>query len=162
MVARIVLHTLARESMRSDVAQVDSNSVDLTDVTARVGVLENRQALLGYLIGANFNSTADQAIAGLPARYRLTEILVTNASVSLTTAAGGVYSGAGKTGTVVVAAAHVYTALTGAAKFLELTLEAIAGTDVFTVTTLYLSLTTPQGAAAIADVYLFGQVLPTS
>lgn len=115
---------------------------------------------LGRLKGANFNATTDQAIPINSSRYVVRKIVVNNASISLTTAAGGVYTAASKGGTALVAAGQVYSALTAATKFVDLTLEAVAGTDVVTATTLYLSLTTAQGAAATADIYVYGDALP--
>jgi hypothetical protein len=116
--------------------------------------------MLGVLRGANFNSTGDQPIAiNLPSgtsKYALSKFIVTNVSTSLTLAAGGFYTAAAKGGTAVVAAAQVYSALTGAAKVLNPT---IAVTDTRTETTLYLSLTTAQGGAATADIYIIGDVL---
>lgn len=118
-----------------------------------------RYGLLGSLIAADFNSTADQAItiASGVTKYIIRRIVVTNASISLTTAAGGVYGNAAKSAPIIVAAAQVYTALTAAAKFIDLTLEAVVGTDILTQATIYLSLTTGQGVAATANVYVFGE-----
>ena len=81
--------------------------------------------LLGKLIGANMNSTADQQITMFsnPSKFILRRIVVTNASVSLTTAAGGVYTAASKGGTAVVAAAQAYSSLTASTLFLDLTLS---------------------------------------
>ena len=115
--------------------------------------------LVGKLAGANMNSTADQAI---PIRfdgskYVPLRIYVTNASTSLTLAAGGIYTATSKGGTAIVAAGQVYSALTSSSKTLQTT---IAVTDTRTESTLYLSLTTAQGSAATADVYVFADVLP--
>lgn len=120
--------------------------------------------LLGSLIAANFNSTADQIITIFdnPAKYIVRRIIVTNASTSLTTAAGGVYTAASKGGTAIVAAAQAYTSLTASTLFLDLTLSATgnASTTVkSSIPNLYLSLTTAQGAAATADVYVYGDIL---
>lgn len=121
------------------------------------GQLKN--VLLGKLTGANFNVTTDQAITiNNTTRYIIRSIVVTNASISLDTALGGIYAAASKT-TALVAAGQAYSALTAAAKYLDLTLEAIVSTDTRTQTTLYLSLSTPQGAAATADVYVFGDII---
>lgn len=120
-----------------------------------------RYGLLGSLSAANFNSTADQAITiqtGVT-RYIIRRIIVDNASISLTTAAGGFYTNAAKAGTIIVAAAQVYSALTASTKFKDLTLEAVIGTDVLTATTIYLSLTTGQGAAATASCWIWGENL---
>lgn len=120
--------------------------------------------LLGKLIGANMNSTADQQITMLdnPSKFILRRIVVTNASVSLTTAAGGVYTAASKGGTAVVAAAQAYSSLTTSALFLDLTLSTTSSASTTvksSIPNLYLSLTTGQGAAATADVYVYGDIL---
>jgi len=123
--------------------------------------------MLGRLLSANMNTTDDQAILWVGPtpnttlfRYRVDSILVCNASTSLTTAAGGVYTGAGKAGVIVVAAAQAYSALTGATLGLDLTIAA-AGRALLTAP-LILSLTTAQGGAATADVYVFGRYIPTA
>lgn len=120
--------------------------------------------LLGSKIAADFNSTSDQIITifSNPSKYIVRRIVVTNASTSLTTAAGGVYTAASKGGTAIVAASQVYTSLTASTLFLDLTLSATgnASTTVkSSIPNLYLSLTTAQGAAATADVYVYGDIL---
>jgi len=116
--------------------------------------------LLGKLIGANMNTTSDQAIPLIdnPTKIRIRYIVVTNASVSLTTAAGGIYPAVSKGGTAIVASGQAYSSLTAAATTLDLTLNA-ATTSLSNQGAIYLSLTTAQGAAATADVYVFGDVL---
>lgn len=127
----------------------------LTSVSPRV---------LAYALSMNFNTTADQAIA-IPAAiqaFALTGIIVTNASISLTTAAGGFYPQVIKGGSSIVAAAQVYSALTTANALLNATLAAGAATtrwstlNLINAYSIYLSLTTAQGAAAVADVYILG------
>lgn len=124
------------------------------------GVPLSTSRLLGSLKSANMNSTADQPIIINCANYIIDKIIVTNPSTSLTLAAGGVYTAPAKSGTVVVAAAQLYSALTAAAKWLALTLAAIVGTDRRTEQTLYFALTTAQGGAATADIYIFGTIIP--
>ena len=120
--------------------------------------------LLGKLIGANMDSTADQRIVMLsnPSKFILRRIVVTNASISLTTAAGGVYTATSKGGTAVVASSQAYSSLSASTLFLDLTLNTSgsASTTVkSSIPNLYLSLTTAQGAAATADVYVYGDIL---
>jgi len=120
--------------------------------------------LLGSLIAANFNSTADQQITIFdnPSKYILRRIVVANASTSLTTAAGGIYTAASKGGTAVVAASQAYTTLTGSTLFLDLTLNTTSSANITVksaIPNLYFSLTTAQGAAATADIYVFGDIL---
>lgn len=110
--------------------------------------------LLGAKIGANMNTTSDQTIAMDCSKYIVDKIIVTNASTSLTLAAGGLYTAASKGGTAVVGAGQVYTGLTAASKFSALTLAVT--TDTLTAAQLFLSLTTAQGGAASADIYIYG------
>lgn len=120
----------------------------------------NGQRCLGKLLSVNLNSTADQAIVLSGAtKYVVRRVLVTNASADLgaSLVAGGVYTAASKGGSAIVAAAQVYTALTAASKFLDLTVAIT--TDSFTATTLYISLSVAHGSAATADIYIFGDVL---
>lgn len=115
--------------------------------------------MLGRFLTANMNTTADQAITLSSARCIVTEILVDNASISLTLAAGGLYTAVSKGGNAVVAATQLYSALTATTKLVRLTVAAIGLTDVVVSGTLYLSLTTAQGSAATADVRVYGYPL---
>lgn len=115
-----------------------------------------RYGLIGKIIGANMNSTADQTFTintGI-AKYSPDVIQATNASTSMTTVAGGIYSAASKAGTPIVAATQTYTALTGSTKVLALT---VALTDIQTGA-LILSLTTGHGSAGTADFYIWGYI----
>jgi len=119
---------------------------------------------LGCLIGADMNVTTDNIIPlALPigASFRVSKITVKNASTSLTTAAGGVYTAASKGGTALVASTQVYSTLTAAARALDLTLVATPGVTVWeqeSVASLFLNLTTAQGAPATADVFVYGDI----
>jgi len=110
---------------------------------------------------ANFNSTADQAcvIPSSVTAWVPTSIIVTNCSGTFTLAAGGVYPTTSKGGTALVAAAQVYTALTGSSVVLALTMAANIATTRQSVNTIYLSLTTGTGSAAACDFYLMGNDL---
>jgi hypothetical protein len=119
--------------------------------------------MIGRLVGANMNATTDQPFLWLAApatSYRVTKITCTNASTSLTTAAGGVYTQASKAGTPMVAATQVYTALTGSTLAVDLTLAATPAATFYSSSANppILSLTTAQGAAATADCYVYGQL----
>lgn len=127
------------------------------------GGLSASQRVLTSFIGANFNDTGDQPLLLPPAitAFMLTGIIITNASISFTTAIGGFYPAAFKAGTALVAAGQVYSSLTTSAKLLSATLAAAVATTRYSVANLpdwkiYLSLTTAQGAAATADCYVLG------
>ncbi len=124
------------------------------------------QRVLASLLNANFNDTGDQPIL-LPATlqaFQLTGIIVTNASVSLTTAAGGFYPRASKAGTALVANTQVYSALTTALLLMNLTLTSYAQTNRFSRAqlpdwTIYFALTAAQGVNCTADIYIVGNEL---
>lgn len=113
----------------------------------------------GELLGANMNTTADQPIQiTVPsALYDIDAIEVSSASTSLTTAVGGVYPAASKGGTAIVANSQAYSTLTAAApnaagSTMLLTLAGGVATTAYNLGTIYFSLTTPQGAAATANI----------
>jgi hypothetical protein len=117
------------------------------------------QCVVGQIIGANMNVTTDQQFAWTQGgKFVITGMIATNPSISLTTAAGGAYNAASKSG-VIVAAASVYSGLTVATSSQQ---YAVAATNVWTYTAAampYFALTTAQGAAATADIYLIGYVI---
>lgn len=133
----------------------------LTGPTPNIGM-----GVCGVLKGANMNSTADQAIAiNLPnggANYLLNSIRVVNPSTSLTTVQGGMYTGAGKTGFNIVAATQYYSGLTTNAPNTANNQIGLTITNFVehNANPVYLSLTTPQGAAATADIYIYCWPLP--
>lgn len=109
--------------------------------------------LLASAQGVNLNSVAD-TIAPIvnSASYSVQEVIVANASVNLTTAQLAVYSGPGATGVAVKTA----YALTGNSASDKVVVTAASDTDSLTGDNLYIRCTTAQGAAATADVYLYG------
>ena len=123
------------------------------------------QERIGFLSAANFNTTSDQQInigtkggSNAP-RVSIRRITVQNCTASLTLAVGGFYTGAGKSGTTLVANTQVYSALTGSGKFLDVALASIVLTDVISTNTIFFALTTAQGSAVTCDIAVFGDVL---
>lgn len=120
--------------------------------------------LLFKKISANMNVTTDQTLDYLGGelrglRYFIDRILVTNASLDLTTAAGGVYNAISKpAGGIIVAAAQAYSTLTTSTVGLDLTLTALGKAIVEGAAPVF-SLTTAQGAAATADILAFGRIM---
>jgi len=145
-----------------DPLPIANGGTGATSATIATQQLGTTYRLLGVLKAADFNVTTDQPIAGFPAKWIPRRITAQNASVDMTTAAGGIYTAAGKTGTVIVAAAQVYTALSTAAKWKDLTIDNTGGgptTDVQTATSVFFALTTGQGAPATGDIYIWGEDL---
>ena len=131
------------------------DDADAAAARATLGVL-GKTGLLGSVTGVNLNVGAtDTPITMVSANYIVTSVIVTNASINLTTATAGVFNAAAGVGAL--AADQVLTALTASTKFLDATLGGVALTDLQTAATLYARCGTPQGAAATADFYVFGR-----
>ena len=115
------------------------------------------ECVLFTALGKDMNSVADTPLVPkfVFTTYLITRIRVANASISLTTAAGGIYPSAAKAGTPLVAAGQAYAALTGPTLGLDLTLTAAALSGLSDLT-LFWALTTAQGAAATADLRVIG------
>lgn len=117
-----------------------------------------------YLLGGakliNLAITTDQPITMCCNRYVIRRIVVTDATATPILAAGGLYDTASKGGNALVGTGQVYTSLTGATKFLDLTLTGLVGTDIVTATTIYFSLTTANAGACTVTVMIYGDALP--
>jgi len=113
----------------------------------------------GKLIGADFNSTADQAIpiVSPTTRYAIFRHYVINPSTSLTVAKGSLYIDPAKGGPIINATTTAFTTAQTAALDAANNAAGIAVSNnvVTDNSTIYLSLTTPQGAPATADVYVY-------
>lgn len=129
-----------------------------------------RVRLLGRLIGADFNSTADQPIAiAQPGTgpYIIARIVIANTSAAITaTAKGAFYSSASKTGPLFGGGATTAYAALNAAGLAGIVGSAVGSPSLGTSntlapyltssTTIYLSLTAGNGSAVTADIYVFG------
>jgi hypothetical protein len=126
-----------------------------TTVTNHPINLASNQALrlIASAQSVNLNAVADTIAPILVAgSVSVQSIIVANASTSLTTAQIAVYTGAGATGTA-VKSAYAVSGNTSAAKVV---VTAATSTDAVTSTPLYVRCTTAQGAAATADVFIYG------
>ena len=109
--------------------------------------------LIASAQGVNLNLVADTLAPILVSgRVSVQSIIVTNASISLDTAQLAVYTGAGATGTTVKSA----YALSGNTTSAKVVVTAATSTDAVTSINLYVRNTTVQGAAATADVLIYG------
>jgi hypothetical protein len=124
-------------------------------VTNHPSNLATNQALrlIASAQGVNLNAVADTIAPILVAgNVSVQSIIVANASVSLTTAQLAVYPGPGATGTAVKSA----YALSGNNSTTAVVVTAATVTDSVKGTPLYIRCTTAQGAAATADVFIYG------
>ncbi len=110
--------------------------------------------LLASAQGVNLNAVGDTVAAMVndSGSVSVQSIIVTNASVDLTTAQLAVYTGPGATGTAIKTA----YALTGNSTSAKVVVTAATSTDAIDVDKLYVRCTTVQGAAATADVFIYG------
>lgn len=109
--------------------------------------------LLASFQGVNVNATGDTVLPVINTdRYSVSNVVFTNASVSLTTALAGVFTApsAGGTGIVANAALSAMTASTVVSQ------RTVASTAAQTGQNLYVNVGTAQGAAATMDVFVYG------
>lgn len=133
-----------------------SNPGPASVATIHPSNLATNQALrlIAYYPSVNLNAVEDSIapILDTAGNVSAKSVIVANASASLTTAQLAVYTGAGATGTA-VKSAYALSGNTSSAKVVE---TAVTSTDLITGNKLYIRCTTPQGAAATADVYVYG------
>jgi hypothetical protein len=139
-------------------------STPLLPASGGIGVA-SPAAYIGASGTFDMNVTTDQAVTiALPSgytRYRFLSLTFYEPSISLTTAVGGMYTSASKAGVQVIPAAQAYSSLTttgpdAAASMLTLAMNTIFFSD----TSLFFSLSTPQGAAATVKYAFWVQPLP--
>lgn len=126
-----------------------------------------RDAPLFILRSADMTLTTDQTFkpCGAFTSYLIDNIVAKRVSGVFTTAcAGGIYTAAGKTGDVLVRATTSYLYLNGANTMVLPTLNTVnadaAGRPTFVYSaTPILALTTGNGAALVADFFIWGKVL---
>jgi hypothetical protein len=117
-------------------------------------VLSNQAVrLLAVATGVNVNATGDVAVLNIAnsSNWSVANVVFTNASISLTTAAAGVFTAPGASGAIVSNAA--LSAMTGPTIVSQRT---VASTAINTGQYLYINVGTAQGAAATMDVYIYG------
>jgi hypothetical protein len=132
-----------------------ANPGPATTVTNHPSNLASNQAirLLASYQGVNVNATGDTVLPVINTNsYGVSNVIFTNASVSLTTAAAGVFTAPSAGGTGIVANAAL-SALTGSTVVSQRT---VASTALQTGGNLYVNVGTAQGAAATMDVYVYG------
>jgi hypothetical protein len=126
-----------------------------TTVSNHPSNLATNQALrlIASAQGVNLNAVADTIAPILVAgNVSVQSIIVANASISLTTAQLAVYTGAAATGTAVKSA----YALSGNNSTTAVVVTAATSTNSIAGSPLYIRCTTAQGAAATADVFIYG------
>jgi hypothetical protein len=132
-----------------------ANPGPATTVSNHPSNVSSNQAirLLASFQGVNVNATGDTVLPIVNTNsYSVSNVIFTNASVSLTTAAAGVFTAPSAGGTGIVANAAL-SALTGSTVVSQRT---VASTALQTGQNLYVNVGTAQGAAATMDVYVYG------
>lgn len=115
-------------------------------------------------LAADMTSVVDQQFTqtspGLNNGYMMTNVIARWKSGAYSISClGGIYTGAGKTGDILVSATQSWAPLTGIGTGVLATLAALAGQKIETATP-YLSLTTGNTGALSADFFIYGIVLP--
>ena len=131
-----------------------ANPGPATTVSNHPSNVSTNQALrlLAYYQGVNVNATGDTVLPIINSTsYSVSNVIFTNASVSLTTALAGVFTAPSASGAIVSNAA--LSGLTGPTVVSQRT---VASTAAQTGQNLYVNVGTAQGAAATMDVYVYG------
>ena len=133
-----------------------SNPGPASTTTTHPSGLATNQALrlIASAQGVNLNAVADTVanIVNASGSVSVASIIVANASISLTTAELAVYTGPAASGTAIKTA----YALSGNTSSAKVVVTAATSTDLVTGGKLYLRCTTAQGAAATADIFVYG------
>ena len=132
-----------------------ANPGPATTVSNHPSNVSTNQALrlLAYYQGVNVNATGDTVLPIINSTsYSVSNVIMTNASISLTTALAGVFTAPSAGGTAIVSNAAL-SALTGPTVVSQRT---VASTAAQTGQNLYVNVGTAQGAAATMDVYVYG------
>jgi hypothetical protein len=109
--------------------------------------------LLAYYKQVNLGATGDTVLPIFnTSQYSVSNVILTNASTSISTAAAGVFPAPSATGTAIVANATL-TVATGA-----VVQETVASTALQTTQNLYFNVATAQ--AGYVDVYVYGYDFP--
>lgn len=126
-----------------------------TTVTNHPQNLTTNQAirLLASAQSVNLNATGDTVMPVInTSRYSVSNVVFTNASISLTTAAAGVFPSAAAGGTAIVS----NVALSGQTSAAVVTAATVNSTVAQTGQNIYFNVGTAQGAAATMDVFVYG------
>ncbi len=128
-----------------------------TEMRVTLGYVMPRKGLLGSIMNANMNLAGDVAVPITASRYRVTAMVVENGitGISLTTATAGLFSAAAGVGTIV--ADQALAAITAVNMFKECAVSSTGLTTIFTGANLYFRIGTPQGVAAISNIWIFGE-----
>ena len=132
-----------------------SNPGPASTTTIHPQNLASNQAirLLASYQSVNVNLAGDTVLPiGNTTNYSVSNVIFTNASTSLTTAAAGVFTAPNAGGTAIVANAAL-SAMTGSTVVSQRT---VASTATQSGQNLYVNVGTAQGAAATMDVFVYG------
>lgn len=120
-----------------------------------LGKVLPRYGLLGSAAAVDMNlPNNDNSIAITATTYRIDKVVVVGLG-NLLAATSGVFTAAGGGGTT-LALDQALAAVTASGKFLDMTKEAVVGTDVQTASPLRFRTGTAAGAAVTANVFIFG------
>lgn len=127
-------------------------AITITSHPQQVGTNQSLRLLASYQ-SVNCNVVADTVLPLINASsYSISNVIFTNASTSLTTAAAGLFTAPSAGGTGIVANAAL-SALSAASVVSQRT---VASTAAQAGQNLYFNVATAQGAAATCDVFVYG------
>lgn len=115
--------------------------------------------VLGRYLGVNLNSANTDFLVPLTdsyTNYVVRRVMITNSSIATpSTCTVGVFTAAAAGGNTLVSSAGI-TLANATSSYFDMTLASSATNTVQTAAALYVRVGTAQGAAATADVYIYG------
>lgn len=130
-------------------------TANLAALLVALGAVQQRYGILGKLTALDLNTGGATQCTINTTKYIIRRIIVESASVNLTTATLGIFtSGAGT-----IAADQALSALSASSKWLDLTISSIGLTDILTGSYVNVTVGTPQGVPATANVWIEGENL---
>lgn len=138
--------------------EIEDQLIGPAGPTGPPGAVQRAVTLLFERRNCAFNSIADQAwTKQFTGTLWSPRFIVANwvSGVALA-ATGGVYTGAGKTGTIIVPALQIYTDLTAVLTSMDMS---VATTKVQNSSTLFTRLDIPNILPALCDMFCYGLVL---
>jgi len=131
-----------------------ANPGPATTVSAHPQVLGSNQALrlIAVQKGVNFSATGDTVLQVIDSTsYAISNVIISNPSTALSTAAAGLFPSPNGAGTAIVASHTLTVALNAISQ------ETVANpTTIQPGQNLYYNVATAQGSGITADVYVYG------